>query len=49
MVQALMHSNNLIPPNNKVGAPNQVVEPSHKGGGSPRDIDKEEQLSKVAP
>ena len=36
MMQALMHSNNLIPPNNQVDAPNQVVEPSHKGGRSPK-------------
>ena len=49
MVQALMRSNNLIPPNNQVDAPNQVVESSSKGGRSPKDSDKEEHLSKVAP
>ena len=32
MVQVLMHSNNLIPPNNPIEAPNQVVESSRKGG-----------------
>ena len=48
MVQALMHSNNLIPPN-QVDAPNQVVESSHKGGRSPKDSNKEEHSSKVAP
>ena len=49
LVQALMHSNNIIPLNNQVVAPNQVVEPSCKGGRSPKDIDKEEHFSKVAP
>ena len=48
MVQALMCSNNLVPPNNKVDAPNQAVEPSHKGERSPRDIDKEEHSFEVA-
>ena len=48
MVQALMHSNNLIPPN-QVDAPNQVVDPSCKGGRRPRDTNKEEHLSEVAP
>ena len=49
MAQALMHSKNLIPPNNQVDAPNQVVEPARKGGRSPKDIDKEEHFSEVAP
>ena len=41
MVQALMRSNNLVPPNSHVDAPNQVVEPSRKGERSPRDSKKE--------
>ena len=49
MVQALMRSNNLLPPNNQVDAPNQVAEPSCKGQRSPRDIDKEEHSSEMAP
>ena len=49
MMQALMCSNNFLPPNNQVDAPNQVVEPSRRGGRSPRDSNKEEHLSKVAP
>ena len=44
-----MHSNNLIPPNNQVDAPNQVVESSRKGGRSPKDSDKEEHSFEVAP
>ena len=49
MVQALMCSNNLLPPNSWVDAPNRVDEPSHKGGRSPRDSKKEEHSSEVAP
>ena len=49
MVQALMRSNNLLPPNNQVDAPNQVVESSRKGGRSPKDSDKEEHSSEAAP
>ena len=41
MVQALMGSNNLIPPKNQVDAPNQVVESSCKGGRSPKDSERE--------
>ena len=48
MVQASMCSNKINPPN-KVDAPNQVVEPSCKGGRSPKDSHKEEHLSEVAP
>ena len=47
MLQVLMRSNNLFPPNNQVDAPNQVVEPSHKGRKSPIDTYKEEHLSEV--
>ena len=43
MVQVLMRSKNLIPPN-QVDAPNQVVESSRKGRRSPKDSDKEEHL-----
>ena len=49
MVQALMRSNNLLPPNNQVDAPSHMVEPSHKGGRSPKDSKKEEHSSEVAP
>ena len=49
MVQALMHSTNLLPRRNQIDAPNQVVESSRKGGRSPKDFDKEEHSSKVAP
>ena len=49
IVQALMRSNNLIPPNSKVDAPNQVVEPSCIGGRSPKYIDEEEHSFEVAP
>ena len=48
MVQALMYSNNLIPPN-QVDAPNLVVESSQKGEISPKDSAKEEHLFEVAP
>ena len=37
MVQALMRSNNLLPSTSHVDAPNHMVEPSHKGGQSPKD------------
>ena len=49
MVQALMQSNKLLPPNNQIDAPNQVVDPSQKGGRSPKDSDKDERSSEVAP
>ena len=32
MVQALMRSNNILPPTSHVDAPSHMVEPSHKGG-----------------
>ena len=41
MVQALMCSNNLLRSKSQVDAPNQMVEPSRKGGRSPKDFDKE--------
>ena len=50
MVHALMRSNNLLPPNSQVDAPSHMmVERSHKGGRSPKDSEKEEHLSEVAP
>ena len=49
MVQALMHSNNILPLKSQVDAPDKVDEPSCKGGRSPRDSEKEEHLYEVAP
>ena len=50
MVHALMRSNNLIPSTSHVDAPSHMmVEPSHKGGQSPKDSKKEEHSSEVAP
>ena len=50
MVQALMRSNNLLPSTSHVDAPSHMmVEPSHKGGQSSKDSEKEEHSSKVAP
>ena len=49
MVQALMRSNNLLPSTSHVDAPSHMVEPSHKGGQSPKDSEKEEHSSEVAP
>ena len=49
MLHALMRSNNLIPSTSHVDAPSHMmVEPSHKGGRSPKDSEKEEHLSEVA-
>ena len=45
-----MRSNNLLPSTSHVDAPSHMmVEPSHKGGRSPKDSKKEEHLSTVAP
>ena len=50
MLHALMRSNNLIPSTSHVDAPSHMmVEPSHKGAQSPKDSEKEEHLSEVAP
>ena len=50
MVHALMRSNNLLPSTSHVDAPSHLmVEPSHKGGRSPKDSEKEEHSSEVAP
>ena len=49
-VHALMRSNNLLPSTSHVDAPSHMmVEPSHKGGQSPKDSKKEEHSSEVAP
>ena len=50
MVHALMRSNNLLPSTSHVDAPSHMmVEPSHKGGRSPKDLEKDEQSSEVSP
>ena len=44
-----MRSNNLLPPTSHVDAPSHTAEPSHKGGQSPQDSEKEEHSFEVAP
>ena len=45
-----MRSNNLLPSTSHVDAPSHMmVEPSHIGGRSPKDSEKEEHSSEVAP
>ena len=49
MVQALMRSNNLLPTTSHVDAPSHTANPTLKGGRSPKDFEKEEHSSEVAP
>ena len=45
-----MRSNNLLPSTSHVDSPSHMmVKPSHKGGRSPKDSEKEEHSSEVAP